>query len=123
MDYVPYIEEVLPVNLLPDKMFLDTEVSPMSAEKKKISEAAAIRYRPGDTAPKVIAAGKGAVAEKIVQTAKENEVPLYQDPRLAHMLNLLQLGDEIPPELYEVVAQILIFIGDLDKYMEEGKKR
>ena len=58
--------------------------------------------------------GKGEIAEKIVKTARENDIPVMEDAPLAHMLNKLSLGDEIPEELYGVVAQMLIFIANLD---------
>ncbi|MCG8501760.1 MAG: EscU/YscU/HrcU family type III secretion system export apparatus switch protein [Firmicutes bacterium] len=91
----------------------------MKKKNEKIKEAAALKYEYGDRAPKVVAAGKGKVAENIIKTADEHDVPVHTDPELAHMLNLLELGDEIPPELYEVVAQILIFVSDLDKLKHE----
>ncbi len=87
----------------------------MENKRKQIKEAAALKYNMGEQAPKVIATGKGKVAENIVEKAEENKVPVYKDPDLAHMLNLLEIGDEIPPELYEVVAQVLVFISDIDK--------
>lgn len=87
---------------------------------KEIKEAAALRYLPGNNrAPKLVATGRGEIAEKIIETALENEVPVYEDARLAHTLNKLQLGDEIPPELYEVVAEILVFVSNLDKSFGE----
>ncbi|MBZ4646812.1 MAG: flagellar biosynthesis [Clostridia bacterium] len=94
----------------------------MDKEKGKIKEAAAIKYEPGDHAPKILALGKGKVAENIIKTAEENKIPVHYNPEVAHMLNLLQIGDEIPPELYEVVAQILIFVSDLDKLKGEIHK-
>ena len=78
-------------------------------------QAVAIAYEPGDAAPKILATGKGAVAEKIVETAKEHDVPLYKDNKLADTLSRLKIGDMIPPELYEVVAEILVFVDDMDK--------
>ncbi|NMA34764.1 MAG: flagellar biogenesis protein [Clostridiaceae bacterium] len=86
----------------------------MEEKKKKIKEAAALRYTPENDAPEIIALGKGAAAEKIVEKAKESGVPVHEDVELAHALNLLNIGDEIPQELYEVVAKILIFVGDVD---------
>lgn len=83
------------------------------AEKQKT--AVAIAYEPGDSAPKILASGKGAVAEKIIETAKENDVPFYQDNKLAETLSKLEIGDAIPPELYDVVAEILVFVDDMDK--------
>ncbi len=83
---------------------------------KDIKHATALQYSPEtDRAPKIIAAGKGIVAEKIIEKAQENDVPVYQDSNLAKTLSSLTIGDEIPPEIYEVVAEILIFIGSVDK--------
>ena len=81
--------------------------------------AVAVAYEPGEVAPKILATGKGAVADKIIQTAKENDVPLYQDNQLADTLSRLQIGDMIPPELYEVVAEILVFVDDMDKLKQK----
>lgn len=86
----------------------------MDKNKKKIKEAAALRYTAENDAPEIIALGKGETAERIVEKAKESGVPVHEDPSLAHALNLFDIGDEIPPELYEVVAKILVFVGDMD---------
>ena len=64
---------------------------------------------------KILATGKGQVAEKIIEKAKESNVPLYKDNKLADTLSRLQIGDMIPPELYEVVAEILVFVDDMDR--------
>ena len=89
------------------------------AENKHIAgkekTAVAVAYNPGEVAPKILAVGKGEVAERIIETAKENDVPLYQDNKLAETLSRLQIGDTIPPELYEVVAEILVFVDDMDR--------
>ena len=66
-------------------------------------------------APKILAAGKGEIAERIIEAAKENDVPFYQDNKLADTLSRLRIGDTIPPELYDVVAEILVFVDDMDK--------
>ena len=84
-------------------------------EDTKNKTAVAIAYEPGDVAPKILATGKGAVAEKIIETAKENKVPFYQDHKLAETLSKLEIGDAIPPELYDVVAEILVFVDDMDR--------
>ncbi|MCX7921839.1 MAG: EscU/YscU/HrcU family type III secretion system export apparatus switch protein [Clostridia bacterium] len=85
-------------------------------DQKKVKEVAALKYTPGENvAPKIVALGKGEVAEKILEAAKENNVPVYKDTQLAHTLNALNIGDEIPAELYEVVAEILVFVSNLDK--------
>ena len=77
--------------------------------------AVAIEYVPGEAAPKILATGKGTVAERIIETANENHVPLYKDNKLANTLSKLKIGDMIPPELYEVVAEILVFVDDMDR--------
>ena len=84
-------------------------------EKAKEKTAVAIAYEPGDVAPKILATGKGEVAERIIETAKENDVPFYQDHKLAETLSKLEIGDAIPPELYDVVAEILVFVDDMDR--------
>ncbi len=84
-------------------------------EKKKVKQAIALEYNPDEEAPKVIATGKGALAERIIEKAKEAKVPLHQDNKLAETLSRLEIGDMIPPELYEVVAEILVFVDSMDK--------
>lgn len=87
----------------------------MSKEIKKVREAVALEYDPSRSAPTIIAAGRGAAAENIMKKAAELGIPLHEDPALAHTLNLLNIGDEIPPELYGVVAHILAFVAEVDK--------
>ncbi len=90
----------------------------MSDGKRKTPprEAVALQYDTNaDAAPRVVAAGRGEVAERIVAQAKEHNIPTHIDPELAHTLNLLTVGQEIPPELYTVVAQVLLFVTDIDK--------
>lgn len=85
-------------------------------QKKKIKKVAALKYSPEENnAPQIIGIGKGENAEKILEKAREHNIPIYEDEELANTLNSFNVGDEIPPELYEVVAQILVFIGDIDK--------
>ena len=88
-------------------------------DSKKVTDpdktAVALAYNPGDVAPKILAAGKGEIAERIIEAAKENDVPFYQDNKLADTLSRLRIGDTIPPELYDVVAEILVFVDDMDK--------
>ena len=87
----------------------------MAEEKKKIKQAIALEYNPAEDAPKVIASGRGLIAEKIIEKAKESEVPIHRDDKLADTLSRLEIGDMIPPELYEVVAEILIIVDSMDK--------
>ncbi len=84
-------------------------------EKNKVKQAIALEYDPSDEAPRVIATGRGLLAEKIIEKAKESDVPIHRDDKLADTLSRLQIGEMIPPELYEVVAEILIFVDSMDK--------
>lgn len=87
----------------------------MEQDKLKKKQAVALEYAPNDEAPKIIAAGKGVVAERIIEKAKEENVPVHRDDKLADTLSRLDIGDYIPPELYEVVAEILVFVDQMDK--------
>ena len=87
----------------------------MINKNEKPKQAIALAYNPDEDAPKVIASGKGALAERIIEKAKEAEVPVHRDDKLADTLSRLEIGDMIPPELYEVVAEILIFVDAMDK--------
>jgi len=84
--------------------------------KEKRFRAAALRYRRGeDSAPKVIAKGKGKVAEKILEIAKKYNIPIQEDRELVEVLSSLDLYQEIPPKLYRAVAEILAFVYSLSK--------
>lgn len=87
----------------------------MAEKKNKPKQAIALSYDPQQDAPKVIASGTGALAEKIIEKAKEADVPVHKDDKLAETLSKLEIGDMIPPELYEVVAEILVFVDRMDK--------
>ena len=84
-------------------------------KKEKLKQAIALEYDPNEDAPKVVASGRGILAEKIINRAREAEIPIHQDDRLADTLSRLDIGEMIPPELYEVVAEILVFVDDMDK--------
>ncbi len=82
--------------------------------KDKSEKAAALKYRHGkDSAPKLVAKGKGKVAEKIIEIAKAHGIPVQEDEELVEFLSMLDLYQEIPPELYRAVAEILAFIYSL----------
>lgn len=77
----------------------------------KRRRAAALKYTAGkDQAPKITAKGSGFMADKILALAKEHNVPLREDPQLVEILSTLDLYQEIPPELYRAVAEILAFV-------------
>ena len=86
-------------------------------EEENIAQktAVALAYEPGDVAPKILATGKGHMAQRIIDEAKENDVPFYKDNKLADTLAKLDIGEAIPPELYEVVAEILVFVDGMEK--------
>ncbi|WP_029233611.1 EscU/YscU/HrcU family type III secretion system export apparatus switch protein [Butyrivibrio sp. VCB2006] len=95
-----------------------------SGQKEKIKTAVALGYDPNeDGAPRVIASGKGALAEKIIEQAKDNKIPVHEDDKLADTLSRLEIGEMIPPELYEVVAEILVFVDAMDKIKAKDKSR
>ncbi len=82
-------------------------------------QAVALEYNPDDQAPKVVAMGRGALAERIIEQAKASDIPVHRDDKLANTLSKLEIGDMIPPELYEVVAEILVFVDSMDKIKEK----
>ena len=88
----------------------------MSApDEKRPARAAALRYEKGtDPAPKLVAAGAGHVADRILALAREAGVPIREDPALADALARLQLDLDIPPELYAAVAEALVWAYSLD---------
>ncbi|MBO5292933.1 MAG: EscU/YscU/HrcU family type III secretion system export apparatus switch protein [Lachnospiraceae bacterium] len=92
------------------------------SEKERVRQAIALEYDGEDAAPRVIATGKGALAERIIERAKEADVPVHRDDKLADTLSRLQIGDMIPPELYEVVAEILVFVDAMDKIQSKLKR-
>jgi flhB domain-containing protein len=87
----------------------------MKEKKEKVKQAIALSYDPAEEAPKVIASGKGMLAERIIERAQESKVPVHRDDSLAETLSRLEIGEMIPPELYEVVAEILVFVDAMDK--------
>jgi len=77
----------------------------------KSPKAVALKYdHQKNKAPKVIAKGRGDIAEKIIEVARAHNVPLYEDKNLIQILEALELETEIPPELYRAVAEVLAFI-------------
>ncbi|NLZ48924.1 MAG: flagellar biogenesis protein [Clostridiales bacterium] len=82
---------------------------------EKRRKAAALKYEQNYDAPIVTAAGVGFIADKIIESAKENEVPIVENKELADLLNNVDVNSAIPVELYESVAEIIAFVIDLDK--------
>jgi len=93
-------------------------------EKRK--KAAALRYdRERDAAPRVTASGKGLVGENIIERAKENGVPIQEDPTLVELLAELNINETIPEQLYEAVAEVFAFVCHTDRRIGQngGKQR
>lgn len=90
-----------------------------------MQKAIALSYKKTEIAPKVVAKGQGYVAQRIIDRGKSENITVVEDKSLIEELTKIDLGLHIPPELYEVVAQLLIFISDLDKmesYRKENEK-
>lgn len=92
------------------------------ARREEKKTAVALEYEPGDQAPKVIASGQGILAEKIINVAEESDVPIHKDERLARSLSVLDIGEYIPPELYSIVAEILVYVDDMERIQSKVKK-
>ena len=91
-------------------------VRPSGKKPMNTASAASLKYDPErDYAPTVTAAGKGYVAEKIVEAARGAGVPVYRDKALAETLSGLRVGAMIPRELYEIVAEVLAYIINIDQ--------
>lgn len=84
--------------------------------------AVALQYGAGDAAPVVVASGMGYMAEKIVETAADAGVPIYEDNSLATALAQLKLGQEIPEELYQAIVEIYVYFLNFDPNESEKKE-
>ena len=83
-------------------------------------KAVALKYDENkDAAPVIVASGLGYMAERIIEKAKEEKIPFYRDNKLAKTLSKLEIGEMIPPELYEVIAEILVFVDDMERLIEK----
>jgi flagellar biosynthesis protein len=92
---------------------------------QKPQKAVGITYKPHqDHAPRVVAKGRRKVAEQIIALAREHHIPIYEDPAIVELLYTLEVDQEIPEELYKVVAEILVFVYRLDgKFIDQKKKK
>lgn len=93
----------------------------MKDEKYTRKEAVAITYNPGfSDAPKIVAKGKGKIAENILAKAEEFNVPVQEDASLVELLGQLDINQSIPEELYQAVAEVFAYIYKIDK--EKGTR-
>ena len=88
----------------------------------RAKKAVALQYGPGDAAPVIVASGMGYMAEKIVETAADCGVPIYEDNSLSTILTQLQLGQEIPESLYQAIVEIYVYFLHFDPSTGTQKK-
>lgn len=92
-------------------------------QREQAKKAVALSYTPGtNAAPVVVAKGRGAVAERILETARQHDVPVQEDSSLVEVLAQLDIEQEIPPELYKLVAEIMSFVYRTDRQLSARMK-
>ena len=94
---------------------------PNEENSPKRNYAVALRYSQDDEVPRIVASGPGEIAKKILEIAKEHKVPIERDDSLVSVLSQLEVGVNIPPECYRVVAEILSFLFRTDASWREKK--
>ncbi|MBV1777165.1 EscU/YscU/HrcU family type III secretion system export apparatus switch protein [Burkholderiaceae bacterium DAT-1] len=87
----------------------------MSKPYKPTQAAVALAYHDGLNAPRVVAKGRGLIAESIIERAKQSGVFVHESAALVALLMQLNLDEHIPPELYRAVAEVLAFLHSLEK--------
>lgn len=85
------------------------------SKKDKEKKAVALKYGKEDVSPIIVAKGKGYVAENIIKKGKDEKIELYEDEKLLDDLMKLEIREEIPPKLYNAVAEIIAYVYYLDK--------
>jgi flagellar biosynthesis protein len=96
----------------------------MREEGKKVQKAVALQYdAQKDSSPRVVAKGTGQTAENIIKQAEEHDVAVQEDRSLVEVLSKLELGEQIPAELYQVVAEILSFVYRSDRALGDSLRR
>lgn len=85
-------------------------------KEEKVKKAVALRYEAQKKkAPNIVAKGKGKLAEKIIEIAKQYNIHVHQDPDLTNILYKLELLEEIPPHLYSIIAEVFAFLYQLNR--------
>ncbi|GAE91646.1 flagellar biosynthesis protein FlhB [Gracilibacillus boraciitolerans JCM 21714] len=91
----------------------------MSEQDRFRKKAVALKYdMENDQSPKVSATGKGYVAEEIIDRAQQNNIPIQSDPTLVELLSQLNINENIPEELYQVVAEVFAYIYQVDQKLK-----
>lgn len=88
---------------------------PKSKEGEQRALAVALKYAPGDSAPTVVAKGRGLIAEEIISRAREHGVFVHESPELVALLSQVDLDGQIPPQLYIAVAELLAWIYQVER--------
>ena len=86
---------------------------------KQRKKAAALKYEQNSTSPKVTATGMGQIADNIIERAEENNVPIVYNKELTDLLCNINVGDDIPSDLYEAVAHVIAYVTDLDRIVSD----
>lgn len=94
----------------------------MNTPPKTLRNAVALAYQGGATAPKVVASGKGLVADHIIELARQNGVYVHESRELVALLMDVELDQRIPPNLYKVVAELLAWLYRIEAALPPGKK-
>lgn len=96
----------------------------MDEKREPPKRAVALRYdaTSASQAPRVVAKGQRLLAERILEIARENDIHVHEDPVLVGLLAKIDLNSEIPPELYQAVAEVLAFVYRLNKRMAPGNR-
>lgn len=84
-------------------------------EIKTIQQAVALAYEHGEYAPKIVAKGKGVVAEQIIARALENNIFVHQSKELVSLLMKVDLDEHIPTELFQAIAELLAWVYELEQ--------
>lgn len=96
----------------------------MRPNQPAIKKAVAVHYDPDQhEAPQVTAKGEGFVAERIIDEAMKHQIPIYEDPSLVELLGKIELNEQIPEELYGVMAEVLTMIYQLDHQLKKEREK
>jgi len=94
--------------------------TPQSNPQHLSQQAVAIAYETGDLAPRVVARGRGAVAEQIIERAKQHDIFVHESKDLVALLMQVDLDDHIPPALYRAIAEILAWLYRAEQQASEA---
>ncbi len=96
----------------------------MASDETKLDKAVALLYdKEQSDAPRVVASGRGVIARKIIETAREAGIHIQEDPDLVEILSKVPVGKDIPVELYQTIAEILSFVYQVnDKFKDKYEK-